>query len=137
MSLYENMKRLDQISSRLKSGSETEEDRLFVADCLSRLCDGDDAYEVFNITSSSGISRSDYRSKRFKENIVKMVAAHLDSLAISMSKEGNAILVEEERKRGYIKAGILEVAIHTGMKFKDIEDIWYDEDYSQYRNPFV
>lgn len=137
MSLYENMKRLDQMSSRLKSGSETEEDRLFVADCLSRLCDGDNAYEVFNITSSSGISRSDYRSKRFKEDIVKMVAAHIDTLAISMSEEGTPILIEEERKRGYIKAGILAVAIHKGMKFEDIEDIWYDEEYIEYRNPFV
>jgi hypothetical protein len=137
MSLYENMKKLDQISNRLKSASETEEDRQFISDCLSRLCDGDDAYEVFNITSSSGVSRSDYRSKRFKEDIVKMIAAHLDSLAIGMSKEGNPMLVDEERNRGYIKAGILRVAIHKGMKFKEVEDIWYDEDYSQYRNPFI
>ncbi len=131
MKLYQNMKKLDDLANRLGMGEQTQADLDYLANCLSSICDGEDAHVVFDIESKSkGMRRSDYRPHRKIADAFKRITAFIDPLEV-IDDGGILKVVEVKNKRDRLqKIVIPKVAEQCGLNANTLGQYWKEKKYA-------
>jgi len=138
MTLYKNMEKLDQLAWRLYSSSYSEEDLLYLANCLEKMCHAHNPEEVFNIKQGPGIRRTDYKRHIRNVNAIKQIAVKTDLMAATIDESGNILIYEDdESDRPSTKVAILEVSDETGLAYDTLDQYWTDPKYRKYKTPLV
>ncbi len=136
MSLYENMRSLDELAFRLHTGTHTHEDLIYLANCLERLCDGQDPEGVLRLKQSSGKKRKMYKTHKRNVGAIKRIAALTDLMAATIDANGNVVIYEDdEADRPMTKVAVINVSDETGITYGTLDQYWTEEKYRKYKDP--
>ena len=126
MKLYDNMKKLEQLSERLTNNSQTKEDRKFLSDSLIKICCGHDAYKTLGISSTRSMRRTDYQKHRKLEWAFRMIMAYIDENEFKIKIKDETYF---SNKKLLLKQAIYETAKKLNLKPSSLNTQWKDKKY--------